>query len=456
MNNNIKAELKKIVTPDRFRDDPETLASYSYDGFNVRATPEIVLFPVTTDEISQTMKIANHEKIPVTVRGAGTNLSGGSVPHQKGIVLCLTKMNKILEIKTRDRYAIVQPGVVNGDLQQALAKDNFFFPPDPSSFTVSTIGGNIAENAGGPRCLKYGVTVDYVMGLEVVLASGKIIRLGSRNVKDVTGYRPSGIFCGSEGTLGIITEATVRVAPIPETKQTAMITFADLDHSAQTVADVIGSGILPAAAELMDNAVINVVEDAMQLGLPRDAEGIILVDVDGVEEAVEKELNKIVEIARANHATDIQIARTKEESDALWTARRAVYGIQNRLSPDIIVEDATVPVSRIPEMIRGCKKIAARHDIKFCIVGHAGDGNLHPTISTDIRNKEEMKRVEAACIEIFKLAHELGGCLTGEHGVGLAKAPYLSLVMSPDTMEFLSTIKASLDPNNILNPGKFA
>lgn len=450
------SQMRKMIDPSRIKTDPVSLAAHSFDGYVVEGLPEAVVFPTTTEEVAKLLVIASSKKIPVTARGAGTNLSGGAIPLKGGIVLCLAQMNKIVEISPADRYAIVQPGVVNADLQQALSPLNFFFPPDPSSFSVSTIGGNIAEDAGGPRCLKYGVTHDYILGLEVVLSSGKVIRLGSRNVKDVTGYRPAGLFCGSEGTLGIVTEATLKIVPLPKARRTLMICYADLDDTANTVVSVISDGVIPAAMELMDHTVINLIEDAMQIGLPRDVEGILLVDVDGAEETVDNELGQIVKFARANNATEIKIATTSAESDALWKGRRSVYGVLNRLSPTTIVEDATVPVSKIPAMIRGCRKIALRHNIKLSILGHAGDGNLHPCINTDTRDQSEAHRVEAAIKEIFELAIDLGGCLSGEHGVGLAKSRFLPMGMDSDSREFLSIIKKAIDPHNILNPGKFS
>ncbi|MCP4680896.1 MAG: FAD-binding protein, partial [Desulfobacterales bacterium] len=391
----------------------------------------------------------------VTARGSGTNISGGSVPIQKGIVLSFTKMNKILTINTKDRYAILQPGVVNGTLQKELAKENFFYPPDPASYTVSTLGGNVAENAGGPRCLKYGVTADYILGLEVVLASGKIIRFGSRNIKDVTGYRLAGLFCGSEGTLGIITEITLRVVPLPETKRTLLAIYNDLDNTANTVADIIGDGIIPTAMELLDKVVINTVEDSFHLGLPTEAQGMLLIDVDGTEESVEKEIIKIKEKAYANKAVDVKMARTQAESDDLWVARRSAYGVFARLAPNCIVEDATVPVSNVPKMIKGMRTIFDKYNIHAGILAHAGDGNMHPLISTDMRNNEEWQRVEKAIEEIFDLAISLDGTLSGEHGIGLAKKDFLPLALNSDTREFMADIKKTVDPNNILNPGKF-
>jgi glycolate oxidase len=455
LSSQIKAALIEIVGADRFKDDPVAISAHSYDAYIEEASAWAVVFPKTTEEVSAIMQVASEEKVPVTARGAGTNLSGGSIPAEKGIVLCLTQMNRIVNIAPEDRYVVVQPGVINGDLQKALSSHGYFFPPDPSSFMISTIGGNIAENAGGPRCLKYGVTVDYILGLEVVLASGKVIRMGSPNVKDVTGYRPAGLFCGSEGTLGIVTEATLKIVPAPKAVRTAMVVYNNLNDTAKTVSQVIRQGILPAAMELMDNEVINLIENHMNIGLPRDAEGILLVDVDGPEEQVEKEIHEIGHIAKNNGAGNIVIAQSKEQADELWKGRRTVYGLLSRLSPTTIVEDATVPVSKVPAMIRGCRKIAEEFDLKISIVGHAGDGNLHPTISTDINNKEEWQRVEKAIEKIFELALEMGGCLSGEHGIGLAKKSFLPMSMNLDTIEFLRTVKRSVDPDNILNPGKF-
>lgn len=455
LSSKIKTALCNIVGLDRYRDDLVTISAHSYDAYIEEAMADAVIFPKTTAEVAAILKIASREKLPVTTRGAGTNLSGGSIPAKKGFVLCLTQMNRILKIAPEDRYAIVQPGVVNGDLQKELALHRYFFPPDPSSYLISTIGGNIAENAGGPRCLKYGVTSDYILGLEVVLASGKVIRMGSPNVKDVTGYRPAGLFCGSEGTLGIVTEAILKIVPSPKAIRTAMIVYTSLDDTAKTVSDVIGQGILPAAMELMDNEIINLIEDAMNLGLPRDAEGILLVDVDGQEELVQKQIFEIGKIAKKNGADRVVIAKNEAEAVELWKGRRAVYGLLNRLSPTTIVEDATVPVSNVPAMIRGCRRIAEEFDLKISIVGHAGDGNLHPSINTDAGNKEEMQRVEKAVEKIFKLALELDGCLSGEHGIGLAKKEFLPISMNLDTIEFLGTVKKSVDPLNILNPGKF-
>ncbi|MBU1344726.1 MAG: FAD-binding protein [Proteobacteria bacterium] len=451
----VKNKLIKITGPDRYLDRPEELACYAYDAFVVEALPDAVMFPKTTREVSDILKIASKFKLPITGRGAGTSVCGAPVPIQHGIVLCFSKMDTIIEVNTRDRYIVVQPGVVNGDIQNALAPFGFFYPPDPGSMNTSTIGGNIAQNAGGPRCLKYGVTVDYVLGMEVVLASGKIIRFGSKNVKDVTGYKLSSLFCGSEGTLGIITEATLKVLPKPETVKTLMVTFDNLDNTANAVTDIIGSGILPAAMELMDQMTLNAIEDSANLGLNREAQGSLLIEIDGVKEACEKEMKNIIKKVKENGAIHIQEATSDKEREKLWAARRSAYGVFAKLAPDIVSEDVTVPVSKVPLMIRKIVEITDKYKLKAGVLAHAGDGNMHPMIPADRENKEEWQRVEKAFSEIFQAAAELGGTLSGEHGIGLAKSSYLHLVMNKDTIDFMKTIKQAVDPDLILNPGKF-
>jgi glycolate oxidase len=451
----IKTELIDIVTKDRYLDRPEELACYSYDSSLDESLPDAVIFPLTTQEVSDILKIASRHRVPVTARGAGTSVCGAPVPIHHGIVLCFSKMNRIIEVNTKDRYAIVEPGVINGDLQKALAPFNFFYPPDPGSINISTIGGNVALNAGGPRCLKYGVTVDYVLGMQVVLASGKIVRFGSRNIKDVTGYKLSALFCGSEGTLGMVTEVILRVAPQPETTRTVMVTFSELDNTAEAVADIIGSGILPVAMELMDKMTINAIEDAGRLGLARDAEGSLLIEVDGIRESCEREMARIIEKVKQHGAVTIQEAKTPADRDKLWAARRQAYGVFAKIAPDILSEDITVPVSKVPEMIRRIREICTRHNITVGILAHAGDGNMHPLIPADRNNHEEWTRVIKAFGEIFEAAAALHGTLSGEHGIGLAKAAYLPLVMDDDSREFMTMIKRAVDPDNILNPGKF-
>lgn len=444
-----------IVDPARWLDKKEQLFCYAYDAFVEESMPEAVVFPETTEEVSQILALASAHQLPVTARGAGTSVCGAPIPARHGLVICFSQMDRIIEINTKDRYIIVEPGVVNADLQAALAPDRFFFPPDPGSMNMSTIGGNIAQNAGGPRCLKYGVTLDYILGLEVVLASGKVITFGSKNIKDVTGYKLAALFCGSEGTLGLVTKAILKVVPVPETVKTIMATFKDLDDTATAVTDIIGSGILPAAMELMDQLTLNAIEDKAGLGLDREAAGTLLIEVDGMAEACDKQIRLILEKLHAHHAVHIQEAGTASDRERLWTARRSAYGVFAKLAPDIISEDVTVPVSRVPEMVRRIIQIADRHKLRVGILAHAGDGNMHPMIPADKSNAEEWERVMAVFDEIFRAAADLEGTLSGEHGIGLAKAKYLPLVMDPGTIDFMKTIKQAVDPDGILNPGKF-
>ncbi|HCY83867.1 MAG TPA: hypothetical protein DHV36_01900 [Desulfobacteraceae bacterium] len=455
ISNTAKQAFLEIVGADRYLDRPEETACYAYDAFLEESTPAAVVFPSSTQDVSEIMKVAAAHHIPVTGRGAGTSICGAPVPVLGGLVICFSKMDKILEINTRDRYAVVQPGVVNAELQKGLAPYGFFYPPDPGSIATSTIGGNIAQNAGGPRCLKYGVTMDYILGMEAVLSDGRIVRFGSKNVKDVTGYRMTSLFCGSEGTLGLITEAIVKVVPKPETTRTLMVTFSDLEDTAKSVSDIIGSGILPAAMELMDRFTLNAIEDSARLGLDRQAAGSLLIEIDGVAEACEKEMKRIADILTTNNAINIEEAATPEDQDRLWTARRSAYGVFAKLAPDIFTEDVTVPVSQVPEMVRRIKTIAAKYDVGIGVLAHAGDGNMHPLVTTDRSNTEEWERVEKAFDEIFAAAAELGGTLSGEHGIGLAKTKYMPLVMNQDSMDVMTAVKKAIDPAGILNPGKF-
>jgi glycolate oxidase len=410
---------------------------------------------LSTEHVSAIMKVAHRQAIPVTARGAGTNICGGSVPIHGGIVLAFTRMNRILEVSQEDRCAVVQPGVVNGHLQAEVEKLGLFYPPDPASLSVCTIGGNVAENAGGPRGVKYGVTRDYLLGLTVVLADGRVIKAGGRTLKNVTGYDLTSLFCASEGTLGIVTEITVKLIPKPQAQRSIQAIFPNLDGASQAVTKIMSAGILPASLELMDSVVTNLIEDSAKIGLPRDAEGLLLIAVDGTEELLANQVDRIARFCREQGASEVRFSRTREEDDALWIARRSAFGVMARARPNCVVEDVTVPVSQVPTMVREILAVAKRYNLLIGVLAHAGDGNMHPLILTDRQDQDEWHRVEKAYKEIFHRTVELGGTLSGEHGIGMAKEPFLDLVMDEDTRQIMRDIKSVLDPKGILNPGKF-
>ena len=427
---------------------------YSYDAFMVKGMPAAVVLPVSTDEVSRVMKVASREKIPVTPRGAGTNLTGGSVPTRGGITLSFTKMNRIVDIDKENRHAIVQPGVINMEFQKELAKRGLYYPPDPGSMAVTTMGGNVAENAGGPRAVKYGVTKDYLVGLEVVLPSGEVLRTGGKTLKNVTGYNLTQLFCGSEGTLGLITEMTLKLIPLPETKRTLQAAYQSMGDAGKTVSKVFEIGILPVALEILDKTFINSIEDYTQLGLPREAEALLLIEVDGPESAVVPQSERLTKLCQEMGAHEVKVAKTVAENDEIWRARRSAYGAEARLRPTAIAEDCTVPVGNLVAMFQEVAKIAEKYKLLIPVVAHAGDGNLHPQILTDIRDKEEMERVMKAIDEISIKAVELGGTLTGEHGIGIAKREILPVELGEAAMEVTRNIKKAFDPLNIMNPDK--
>ncbi|HOP86277.1 MAG TPA: FAD-linked oxidase C-terminal domain-containing protein [Syntrophorhabdaceae bacterium] len=451
----IKNELERIVGKENVLTTPEALKAYSYDGTTswIRE-PDVVVFPTTTQQVSEIMKLANKEKIPVTPRGGGTNVSGGSVPWLGGIVLCTTKMNKILKIDKENLTATVEPGVVLQDLNIALAKDGLFFPPDPQSFLGATIGGIIAENAGGPACVKYGVTKQYVLGLEVVLPTGEIVNLGGRTLKNVVGYDLLHIFISSEGTLGVITKAELKLNPLPPARKTTMAVYADVAKAGESVFRVLENGVIPDKIELLDNWVINRIEEMMPMGLPKDADAVLLFECDGIPEAVEKETEKIVDIVKKYGAIDVRIAKDMDEANKYWLARRAGFAAVFGKAKTVFAEDVTVPRGKIPDLINKCKELAKKYNVEIVVLGHAGDGNLHPAILTDINNEEHYSRSVKAMDEIIEEAVALGGVLSGEHGIGLEKQKFLKRQLDPVVIDLMKKIKALFDPNNIMNPGK--
>jgi glycolate oxidase len=451
----IVKDLIQIVGKADVLTEKEDLVAYSYDGTTSWAhEPDVVVFPTSAQEISKILKLADKERIPVTPRGGGTNVSGGSIPIQGGIVLCFTKMNTILGIDKENLTVMVEPGVVLMDLNTALAKEGLFFPPDPQSFLGATMGGIIAENAGGPACVKYGVTKQYVLGLEVVLPTGDIIDIGSQTMKNVVGYDLTMLFTGSEGTLGVISKATLAVKPLPQATKTILVAFDDMAVAGENVYHVLSSRVIPSKIELLDNWVINSIERLQPMGLPKDAEALLLFEVDGVFEAVEKDARQIEGLCKRHGAKEVRIAKDKEEADRYWLARRAGFAALFSAGPTIMAEDVTVPRNKIPDLIKRVKEICEPRGLEFTVIGHAGDGNLHPSLVTDKKNKEHFKKAQEAMEMIIESAVELGGVVSGEHGIGLEKKRFLMKTVSPMVVEIMKGIKRIVDPHNILNPGK--
>ncbi|MDR9856798.1 FAD-linked oxidase C-terminal domain-containing protein [Paenibacillus sp. VCA1] len=451
----VKRELASFLGSEYVKDDPQSLVTHSYDGTPMlQSLPDAVVYPSSTEEVSQIMKVLSRHKIPVVGRGSGTNLCGGTVPVQGGVVMVMHRMNRILEIDLENLTATVQPGLNTKQFSTHVESLGLFYPPDPSSMSISTIGGNIAECSGGLRGLKYGTTKDYVIGLEAVLANGDVIRTGGKLMKDVAGYDLTKLLVGSEGTLAIITEAILKLIPPPKYKKTMLAMYKDLYGAARTVSKIIENRIIPATLEILDNATIRVVDDFAKLGLPLDMEAILIIEQDGDEEAVERDIAVITEVCKSEHADQVSIAASQEEAEKLLTARRSAFTALARLRPTTILEDATVPRSKIADMVVEINRIAKKHNVQISTFGHAGDGNLHPTATTDARNKEEIARVEEAFEEIFEAAIRLGGTITGEHGVGMVKSPYLEWKVGPAGMDVMKAIKNSFDPHNLLNPGK--
>lgn len=456
MDDSIKQALIDIVGQENFSDLLIDLVSYSYDASDHKHRPEAGVWPTSSEEVSRILILANEHRFPVTPRGAGTGLAGAAVPASGGLVLDMCRMNKILDIRIADRLTVLQPGVVYADLEKALAPHGFFFPPDPASSTVCTLGGNVATNAGGIRGAKYGVTRDYVMGLEVVLPDGRIMRIGSRCMKSASGYDLTRLFVGSEGTLGVITEITLKINPKPTAFKTVLASFASLKDAGQAVTDIMHSGIVPSVLEVLDENSIKVLREHANMNLP-EVMAMILVETDGYTEAeTSYQMGKLIEVFRKNSVTDTQVADTADEAEELWKARKSVGSTAGKLRANSVSEDVTVPMSKVPDLLTGISIIVRKYDLPFVIFGHAGDGNLHPRIMYDRSDPDNVTRLSKAVDEIFKLTCNLGGTLTGEHGIGLSKAPYMTLEHDPVAMDVMRSIKILFDPNNILNPGKMA
>ncbi len=450
-----KNKIKAIVGNENFFDSYEDRLVYSYDGTPViQQMPEAIVFPKDEEQISKILNLANNERFSIVPRGAGTGLSGGSVPVENSIVLVMTKWNKILEIDENNLTATVQPGVVTGVLQKEVEKLGLFYPPDPGSLNVCTIGGNVANNAGGLRGLKYGVTKNYVLGVEMLLPDGKLLKTGGKNMKDVAGYNLRDFIVGSEGTLGIITKVLLKLIPKPTKSITILAFFDKLTDSAQAVSDIIAAKITPAMMEFLDNTTINCVEDYTKIGLPRNVEALLLIEVDGRGSEVKDDAETVKFILKKNKALAVREAFDETQANVLKTARRSAFSALARRMPTTILEDATVPRSELPVMIEKIVKASKMFDVIIGNFGHAGDGNLHPTALTDEREQKELEKAHRAFDYIFDEAIKLGGTITGEHGTGLAKKQFLEKVTGPVGLDMMIRIKKAIDVNNILNPGK--
>lgn len=450
----IVSELASIVGKNNVFTSKADRICYSYDATQQSYLPDVVVHPGSTDEISRIMKLANSEMIPVFPRGAGSGFTGGSLPTSGGIVLCTERMDRILEIDEENLVATVEPGVVTEQFQMAVEKLGLFYPPDPASLKFSTLGGNVAECAGGPRCIKYGVTKDFIIGLEVVTPTGDVITTGGPTMKGVVGYDLTKLLCGSEGTLGIITRIVIKLLPLPEAKKTMLVLFDSIDGAAQAVSAIIRGKIIPTTLEFMDGRTIDCVRQTTSLVVPEGARAVLIIEVDGDRELLDKQATRIAEIIKPLGVVETRIATTPEESEALWQIRRSVSASLRKVNPDKYNEDICVPRSKVPEMIRRVDAIADKFAIPIVNYGHAGDGNIHVNIMVNKKVAGDILKAEGAIRDVFKAALELGGTMSGEHGVGIAKAPYIPLEITPATADYMKAIKRTLDPNNILNPGK--
>lgn len=455
MEERILRQIADIVGTDNLSADETDRICYSYDATQQEYKPEVVVFPQNAQQVSLLLKLANVENVPVLPRGAGSGFTGGSLPVKGGMVLVLTAMNRILEIDEENMVAFVEPGVVTAELQKEVEKCGLFYPPDPASLKVSTLGGNAAECAGGPRCVKYGVTKDFIMGLEVVTPQGDIIKTGGQTMKGVVGYDLTKLIVGSEGTLGIITQLTIKLLPLPEGKKTMLVLFDSIDGAAQAVSTIVGGRIIPTTLEFMDARTIECVRHARpDVDLPEGAQAVLIIEVDGDSQLIERQIQRIRELIQPLGVVFVQVAQTPEESENLWQVRRAVSPSLREVNPDKFNEDICVPRSRVPDMIRRVDAIAREHEVPIVNFGHAGDGNIHVNIMVDRRDEQQMAQAEKAIEDVFKATLEMGGTMSGEHGVGITKAPYIPMELDPAAVAYMQTIKRALDPKNILNPDK--
>lgn len=446
--------LRTIVGNDGLLFDPSELLVYECDGYVIeKKVPDVVVFPTSTEQVVAIVKLCNEMDVPFIPRGAGTSLAGGCLPIGGGVMIALTRMKRILEVNLRDRYAVVEPGLVNVHLTQHLKGTGFHYAPDPSSQGACTIGGNVATNSGGPHTLKYGVTVNHVIGAEVVLPDGTIVQLGGQ-VEDVPGFDLTGLFVGSEGTFGVCTKVTVRLSRDPSAYRTMLGVFNTVGEATNAISAIIGAGIVPAALEMMDQGIVEAVEAAFHFGFPLDAGAVLLIEVDGLEVAVDEEASRIKELCSENGAREVRLANTQKERLLLWKCRKQAFGAIGRLSPSYCTQDGVVPRTKLPEIMDFINEVSARHQIRIVNVFHAGDGNIHPILLFDERNTEQVGRVLAASDEILEKCIELGGSVTGEHGIGVEKISFMEKLFTKETLEVMERVRTVFNPSGRCSPQK--
>jgi glycolate oxidase len=450
----LRRELDTIVGVGGVLSDPEELLVYESDGLTLfRALADFIVFPRSADEVAAVVKLANRERVPFVARGAGTGLSGGCLPAEGGLVLSLMRMNRVLEVDYDNHLAVVEPGLVNLHLSWAVGPRGYYYAPDPSSQQACTIGGNIANNSGGPHTLKYGVTVNHVLGLEVVMPDGEIVWLGGRT-RDALGYDLTGVFVGSEGTFGIATKIVVRIMRKPQAVKTVLAAFDRVDDASAAVSAIIARGLVPAAVEMIDQLTIEAVEDAFGCGYPRDAAAALLIELDGLAVGMEAQAERIVAACRDSGAREIRTAADEAERQLLWKGRKSAFGAYGRVSPAYMVMDGVIPRTRLPYVLGRVNEIVAAHGLRVGNVFHAGDGNLHPNILYDPRKPGEEARVVEAGAQIMKVCAEVGGSISGEHGIGLEKSDFMPFIFSPADLAFMQKVKTAFNPTGLCNPGK--
>jgi glycolate oxidase len=450
----LRRELETIVGADGVLSDPEELLVYESDGLTLfRALADFVVFPTSAEQVAAVVRLANRESIPFVARGAGTGLSGGCLPAEGGLVISMMRMNRVLEVDYDNQIAVVEPGLVNLHLSWAVGPRGFYYAPDPSSQQACTIGGNIANNSGGPHTLKYGVTVNHVLGLEVVLPDGEIAWLGGKT-RDALGYDLAGVFVGSEGTFGIATKIVVRILKKPQAVKTVLAVFDRIEQASAAVSAIIAAGLVPAVVEMIDQLTIQAVEDAFGCGYPRDAAAALLIELDGLAVGMPAQADRIVAACREAGAREVRAAADEAERQLLWKGRKSAFGAYGRVSPAYMVMDGVIPRTKLPYVLSRVNEIVAAHGLRVGNVFHAGDGNLHPNILYDPRKPGEEARVVAAGAEIMKVCAEVGGSISGEHGIGLEKADFMPFIFSAADLALMQRLKAAFNPRGLCNPGK--